>query len=264
MSLADYSRIRVSREGRILRLALAGTTPMNAVDGPMHAELARVFLDAQDDDESDLVVLTGQGRAFCAGGDMAWFREHIEDPRTFRAIGPEAKRIVTSLLDLEKPILCRLNGAAAGLGATIALLCDVVVAADTASIGDPHVRAGLVAGDGGAVIWPQLIGFARAKELLMTGEMLGAARAAELGLVNHVVAAADLDAKVAEIAGKILANPRWAVRWTKTVANVPLRALAAQLSDAALAYETLTNLTADRREAVEAFVAKRRPEFTGE
>ena len=259
-----YSRIRFQRDGRILTVSLAGTTPMNAVDAAMHHELSRVFLDAQDDPDSDLVVLTGSGRAFCAGGDAAWFQEHLRDPKTFRAIAPEAKRIVTSLLDLEKPIVCRLNGAAAGLGATIALLCDVVVASEAAVIGDPHVKVGLVAGDGGAVIWPQLIGFARAKELLMTGEMLTAARAAELGLVNHVVPAEQLDARVADVCAKILANPRWAVRWTKTVANIPLRALAAQLSDAAVAYEILTNLTEDRREAVNAFIERRKPNLTGE
>ena len=230
----------------------------------MHHELSRIFLDAQDDPESDLIVLTGAGRAFCAGGDTTWFKTHIEDPASFRALGPEAKRIITSLLDLEKPILCRLNGAAAGLGATIALMCDVIIASDKAVVGDPHVKVGLVAGDGGAIIWPQLIGFARAKELLMTGEMLTAERALALGLINHVVPADQLDAKVAEVADRILANPKWAVRWTKTTANIPLRALAAQLLDAAMAYELLSNSLSDRREAVAAFVEKRAPNLTGE
>ena len=260
----SYERIRFRRDGAILHVIIDGPNPVNAVDEIMHLELSRVFLDAQDDPDSDLIVLTGEGKAFCAGGDASWFRKQVEDPRTFRAIAPEAKRIVTSLLDLEKPIICRLNGAAAGLGATVALLCDVVVAAENAVIGDPHVKVGLVAGDGGAIIWPQLIGFARAKELLMTGEMLGARQAFDLGLVNHVVPAGELDAKVAEIAAKILANPRWAVRWTKTVANIPLRQLAAQLSDPAIGYEILSNMTEDRREAVSAFLEKRAPKFTGE
>ncbi len=262
--LTNYSRIRFSRNGRILTVALSGTNPVNAVDALMHQELARVFLDAQDDNDSDLIVLTGEGRAFCAGGDTTWFKQQIDDPKNFRAITPEAKRIVSSLLDLEKPIICRLNGAAAGLGATIALLCDVVVAIDTAVIGDPHVKVGLVAGDGGALIWPQLIGFARAKEYLMTGEMLTAKHAEQIGLINHVVPAGELDAKVSEIAEKILANPRWAVRWTKTVTNQPLKALSAQLSEAAVAYEILSNLMADRREAVAAFVEKRKPNYSGE
>ena len=148
-----YERIVATRNGRILTLTLTAPNPVNAVDGEMHHELSRIFLDAQDDPDSDLVVLTGAGRAFCAGGDTAWFKTHIEDPASFRAIGPEAKRIVTSLLDMEKPILCRLNGAAAGLGATIALMCDVIIASDKAVVGDPHVKVGLVAGDGGAIIW---------------------------------------------------------------------------------------------------------------
>ena len=263
MEFSDYQRMRLTRRDRILTIAL-DNGKVNAVDGRMHKELARVFLDAQDDDGSDLVILTGTGRAFCAGGDMDWFMRHIEDPREFRAIAPEAKRIVTSLLDLEKPLICRLNGAAAGLGATIALLSDIIVAADTAAIGDPHVKVGLVAGDGGAIIWPQLIGFARAKELLMTGDMLPADEAARLGLVNYSVPAEELDAKVDEIAAKILGNPRWAVRWTKTATNLTLRELAVKLLDPAIAYETVTNMTADRREAVIAFMERRKPEFTGE
>jgi enoyl-CoA hydratase len=261
---SKYVRIIATRSGRILTLALTAPNPVNAVDAAMHHELSRIFLDAQDDPDSDLIVLTGAGRAFCAGGDTAWFKTHIEDQSSFRAIGPEAKRIITSLLDLEKPILCRLNGAAAGLGATIALMCDVIIASEKAVVGDPHVKVGLVAGDGGAIIWPQLIGFARAKEMLMTGEMLTADRALALGLVNHVVPPDQLDAKVGEIAGRILANPKWAVRWTKTAANIPLRALAVQLLDAAMAYELLSNTLADRREAVAAFVEKRPPNLTGE
>jgi enoyl-CoA hydratase len=261
--MTSYTRMSLSRADRVLTIALANG-PVNAVDQAMHDELARVFIAAQDDPDSDLVILTGEGRAFCAGGDTGWFKDLIDDPRRFRAIAPHAKRIVASLLDIEKPVICRLNGAAAGLGATLALLCDVIIAADTAVIGDPHVKVGLVAGDGGAVIWPQLIGFARAKEFLMTGDLIPAPKAAEMGLINHCVPAAELDAKVAEVAGKILANPRWAVRWTKTVANIPLKKLAAELSDAAVAYELLSNATEDRKEAVAALMEKRKAKFEGE
>ena len=112
----------------------------------MHHELACVFPAAQDDVDSDLIVLTGAGRAFCADGDTDWFRSQIEYPRRFRAIGPEARRIVTSLLDLEMSLLRRLNDAAAGLGATSALLGGLVIAADTVVIGDPHIKVGLMAG----------------------------------------------------------------------------------------------------------------------
>jgi enoyl-CoA hydratase len=263
MDFSRYQRIRANRDGRVLTLTLENG-PVNAVDAQMHHELSRIFLDAQDDADSDLVVLTGAGRAFCAGGDTAWFRQQIDDPRTFRAIAPEAKRIVSSLLDMEKPLLCRLNGAAAGLGATLALMCDIIVAADSAVIGDPHVKVGLVAGDGGAIIWPQLIGYAKAKELLLTGDMLRAPEAVALGLINYAVPAEALDAKVAELAGKVLGNPRWAVRWTKTVINVPLRELMVKLSDPAMGYEILSNMTDDRKEAVAAFIEKRAPTYTGD
>lgn len=256
-----YRTIRFERRGRVLRIALHRPEALNAIDETLHTELARVFLDAADDAASDVVVLTGSGRAFCAGGEAAWMQVMIDDPARFRAIAPHAKRIVTSLLDLEKPVVCRLNGAAAGLGATLALMCDVIVAARSAAIGDPHVRMGFVAGDGGAVIWPQLIGFARAKELLMTGEMLSAERAEQLGLVNHVVDDAELDAKVDAIAARLASGATWAIRWTKTVANIPLRKLAAELMDASVGYEMLSNLHPDHQEAVHAFVDKRKPRF---
>ncbi len=157
-----------------------------------------------------------------------------------------------------------MNGAAAGLGASIALLCDIIIADETALIGDPHVKVGLVAGDGGALIWPQLIGYARAKELLMTGDMLTASKALELGLINYAVPAAELDAQVDTLIAKLEANPKWAVRWTKTVANIPLRSLAAELMDASIGWETASNYLQDRREAVAALREKRAPKLSGE
>lgn len=263
MTFENYERLAFTREGRVLTVTIEGNA-VNAVDAAMHRDLARVFGDLQHDPDSDIIILTGRGRAFCAGGDFDWFEQQIADPRTFRDIGFEAKRIVSGLLELEKPIICRMNGAAAGLGATIALLCDVIVADENARIGDPHVKVGLVAGDGGAVIWPQLIGFARAKEFLMTGDLLTAKRAAEIGLVNYAVPAAELDAKIAELVEKIAGNPRWAVRWTKTVVNLQLKDIANKLMDASIAYEMASNTMADRKEAVRAFVEKRKPNLTGD
>ncbi|NNC72927.1 MAG: enoyl-CoA hydratase/isomerase family protein [Sphingomonadaceae bacterium] len=259
-----YSRFSFERDGAVLTAAFDSDHPVNGVDAAMHEELATLFTDLQRDAASDIIILTGRGRAFCAGGDFDWFEEQIENPAKFRAIAWEAKRIVTSLLDMEKPMLCRLNGAAAGLGATIALLCDTIVADEGALIGDPHVKVGLVAGDGGALIWPQLIGFARAKELLITGDMLSAQRAAEMGLINYAVPTEELDAKVGEIVAKLQANPKWAVRWTKTVANIPLRALAQQMMDASIGYESVSNTLEDRAEAVKAMMEKRAPDLSGE
>jgi enoyl-CoA hydratase len=143
-------------------------------------------------------------------------------------------------------------------------MCDVIIAEDTAKIGDPHVKVGLVAGDGGAVIWPALIGMARAKEMLLTGDMISGAEAARIGLINHAVPRGELDAKVTELAAKILSNPRWAVRWTKVVMNQQLRQTANLTMDAAIAYETLSNMAQDRAEAVAAFKEKRPMKLSGE
>jgi len=259
-----WERFTFERKDRILTAFITSAHPVNGVDEQMHTELALIFNCLQRDSGSDLIILSAKGRAFCAGGDFDWFEEQIDHPERFRAIGWDAKQIVVTLLQMEKPILCRMNGAAAGLGATMALLCDVIIADETAKIGDPHVKVGLVAGDGGALIWPQLIGFAKAKELLMTGDLIDAKEAQRLGLINYAVHASELDAKVDEIAGKILANPKWAVRWTKTTANIPLRALAAQLMDASIGWESASNYLSDRREAVAAFREKRAPKLTGE
>ncbi len=263
MNYEGYSRLRFDCVNRRLVVSISNG-PVNAVDHELHDEFARVFDEIQADPDCDLVVLTGAGRAFCAGGDMAWFQEMIDDPAGFRGIAPMGKKIVSDLLNLEKPIVCRLNGHAAGLGATIALMCDVIVADENAKIGDPHVKAGLVAGDGGAFIWPQLVGMARAKEMLLTGDMLSAKTAADWGLINYAVPTDELDAKVNELADKIQGNPRWAVRWTKTAMNIALRDHAVKVMDAAIAYEMLSNMTRDRQEAVSAFVQKRAPEFSGE
>jgi len=263
MDYLGYERLRFECDNRRLTVTIDNGA-VNAVDHLMHDEFARVFGEIQLDADSDLVVLTGAGNVFCAGGDMAWFQAMIDDPAGFREIAPAGKKIVSDLLNLEKPIVCRLNGHAAGLGATIALMCDVIVADESAKIGDPHVKAGLVAGDGGAVIWPQLVGMARAKEMLLTGDMVSAKTAAEWGLINYAVPSGDLDAKVNELASNIQGNPRWAVRWTKSAMNIALRDHAVKVMDAAIGYEMLSNMTADRQEAVKAFVEKRPPEFTGE
>ncbi|MDG1231175.1 MAG: enoyl-CoA hydratase-related protein [Pseudomonadales bacterium] len=264
MDFSSYETLQFERNDRVLTVILDGVGPANGVNEQMHIELARVFHDLNNDLDSDVIVLTGKGRAFCAGADMRFFEDMVEDPKKFRAILPDARRIINGLLELEKPLVCRMNGAAAGFGASIALMSDIIIADERAKIGDPHVKAGLVAGDGGAVIWPQLIGYARAKEYLLTGRLLTAAEAAEMGMINYAVPAEELDAKVDGIVQELLSSPRWAVRYTKTAINIPLRELATKITDAAVAYEMYTNLLVDRKEAVAAFQEKRPMNLTGE
>jgi len=264
MNFDDYETILFKRNDKVLTVTLDGVGPFNGVNEQMHIELGRVFHDLNNDPGSDIIILTGKGKAFCAGADMRFFEEMVEDPKKFRGILPDAKRIINGILELEKPLVCRMNGAAAGFGASIALMSDIIIADERAKIGDPHVKAGLVAGDGGAIIWPQLIGYARAKEYLLTGKLLSATDAATMGLINYAVPTEQLDEKVNEIVQELLFSPRWAVRYTKTVMNLPLRELATKITDAAVAYEMYTNLMVDRKESVAAFQEKRAPNLTGE
>jgi len=248
---------------RVLWIRLNRPERSNTVDDDLHHELSLVFEDADRDPDSDVVVLTGTARSFCAGGDAGWMEDKALNADGFRDILPDTKRIVFSQLQMEKPLLCGLNGAAAGLGASIALMSDMIVASDTAVIGDPHVKMGFVAGDGGPVIWPHLVGYARAKEYLLLGTMLKAEQAQQIGLINRVVPHDQLEAEVERLALQLARGPKWAIRWTKTVMNIPLRQAAQQLMDASVAYEMASNLTSDHREAVRAFIEKRKPSFTG-
>jgi enoyl-CoA hydratase len=214
-----------------------------------------------EDDHSDVVVLTGAGRAFSAGGDLAHLSDTAKRPELFDIDMRHAKRIVYAILALDKPLICRLNGHAVGLGATIALLCDVVFAADTAKIGDPHVNLGLVAGDGGAIVWPQRVGLARAKEYLMTGELVPAKKAEEIGLINHCVPASELDASVDGFCQRLLNGSTNAIRWTKVLLNLELRQIAHTLMDPGIAYEAVTVRSADYRDAVDALLNNSTPAY---
>lgn len=263
MNFDHYQTLAFERRGRVLQITMNRPDKLNAVDEVMHEELARVFVDASADPDSDIVVLTGAGRAFSAGGDIGWMQKMIEQPAAFEKTAREGKQIVHTLLACEKPVVARVHGPATGLGATLALFCDVIFMADSAQIGDPHVSVGFVAGDGGAVIWPQLIGYARAKEYLMTGKLMPAAEAARIGLVNHSVPAAELDARVAQFIQELSSGAIKAIKWTKMSVNIGLQQLANTILDASLAYEGLSNLTQDHQEAVNAFREKRKPVFTG-
>lgn len=236
---------------------------LNTADAALHEELSRVFFDIAADHGTDVVVLTGAGKAFCAGGDIKWLTSIAGDAQAFSIIAWEARRIIQGLLNLEKPVIARLHGPAYGLGATLALFCDLVFAAEEVMIADPHVVVGLVAGDGGTIIWPQLIGYARAKEYLFTGDPINASDAERMGLINRAVPIEQLDTAVYDMAERLARGATRAIAWTKATVNIGLRQVADAMLDAATSYEALSQLTADHKEGMAAFVEKRPPKFSG-
>ncbi len=262
-ALPALKTIEITREGRLLRMTFNRPDALNAINLQLHDDMAEAMLFAQVDTGSDVIVLTGAGRAFSAGGDLDHIEKNARNPHLFDHETRVAKRIVSTMLDIDKPVICRMNGHAVGLGATLALLCDVIFAAEGARIGDPHVSLGLVAGDGGAVIWAQRIGLTRAKEYLLTGELLTAAKAAEIGLVNHCVPADELDARVDAFCANLLKGATVAIRVTKILTNLELKRLATSLMDAGIAYESLSVRIADHLEGIQALKEKRLPRFIG-
>lgn len=264
MDTSRYETIGFARRGKALTVTLNRPDRLNAFDQRMHSELSQVFVDAAADDDSELIVLTGAGRAFSAGGDLDYMLRLRAEPRLFHQTIREAKRVVFSLLDCDKPVICKVNGDAMGLGTTLALLCDVTFAVDTARFGDPHNNVGLAAGDGGSVIWPQLIGYARAKHYLFTGELLGAGKACAMGLIHETATAEDLDRTVDNYVDRLLTMPMQSVRWTKQTVNIGLKQLAHSMMDAGMAYEALGARTDDHGEAIAAFREKRKPVFKGQ
>jgi len=267
--MTDYSRyefIKVEKEGKLATLTLNRPESLNAIHPPFHREIEDIWGDVARDTDINAIILTGAGRAFCAGGDVKGMdsRSDPDEARRFSLMTvSNARRMIQNMLMIEQPVIGAINGDAVGLGATIALFCDVVIAAERARFGDPHVKVGIVAGDGGAIIWPALIGVSRAKEFLMTGKLINAVEAERIGLVNHAVPQDEVMPKAKELAQELADGPTWAIRYTKVSVNKFLSEQVNLILDASLGLEMLTFNTADHKEATKAWVEKRKPQFKG-
>lgn len=234
MDYSGYKDILVERKGNILSLTLNRPDRLNAVTPNMHTELVKIFAAIRNDHEAEVVTITGAGRGFCAGADLNIFPKDREE---IDKVFSEAREILVNILEIDQPIISGVNGPAAGLGATLALFADIVIASDRARIGDTHVKIGLSAGDGGAVIWPILIGVNKAKELLMTGEILDAQEALRLGLINHVVPHDELDKAVMEMAEQLISGHTMAIKFTKKAVNLYIKWMLNQVFDYSCALE---------------------------
>jgi enoyl-CoA hydratase len=264
LSSENYKTMTVERrEGGVAVLTLNRPESLNAVNGTMHTELARFSIDYANDRDLRVLVITGAGRAFCAGGDFS-----PDDPVGSDPNGPdmwaESRQIVDHILECEKPIISAVNGYAMGLGATLALLADIVVVSSRSVIADTHVNMGIGAGDGGQLIWPYLIGVNRAKYYLMTGDRIVGKEAVDMGLASFFVEEdAQLLPKALEIADKLAGGAPQAIAASKVAVNAYLRSISSMVMPIGLRYEQNTMRSKDHQEAIAAFQEKRAPRFTG-
>jgi 2-(1,2-epoxy-1,2-dihydrophenyl)acetyl-CoA isomerase len=252
--------IETTRDGTVLTVALNRPDKLNAFDAAMHKAFAGALKEAADPDVR-AVVLTGSGRGFCVGQDLAELREGERDVAAL--LRERWNRHVLGLRSLEKPVLAAVNGAAAGAGLSLACACDLRIAADSAAFVPAFVNVGLVPDTGGSWLVPRLLGYARAFEWMCSGRKIGADEALAWGLVSEVVPTDDVLSRTLERAGELAALPTRAIAMSKRLFE---RAGSSRLEDH-LELEAQLQLAATRTEdfaeGVAAFLEKREPGFSG-
>lgn len=259
------------RDGSILTITLNMPEKRNPIsDVAVVDALCNAFEEADRDISVRCVILTGAGTAFSAGGDLKQMRPDSGGLRSGNPVETRRnykygiQRLPLMFQALEVPVVAAVNGHAIGAGLDLATMCDVRVAAESAKFAESFVKLGIIPGDGGAWLLPRIVGFSRATELALTGEMIDAAEALKIGLVSHVVPDADLLTKAREIAAKIAANPPHAVRMTKRLLREGQMADLKNILEMSAAMQSLAHNTRDNDEAINAFIEKRAPVFTGE
>lgn len=266
MTYDGYNKLLVELRGSIA-VGTMNEPPMNPVGLELDAEILRFLREADADDNVRVIVLTGAGeKAFSAGGDINWMKQDLEKPTRphwSRVSLPLVKNMLQAVMNLRKPLITRVNGHAMGLGATLAVLSDISVMVEDAKIADTHVKVGLAAGDGGALLWPLLMGFANARRYLLTGDVLTGRQAAELGLISVAVPRSELDSVAFGYAERLASGATQAINGTKMAINMLLRNLTDNLIEAHYSMEAYSAFSEDHGEAVNAFLEGREPKFTG-
>jgi enoyl-CoA hydratase len=260
MQYTDYQHLRCQLRPNGVLLITLDRPPVNATDARMHWELTEVWRTLDADPAVRVALVTGAGKAFSAGGDIALLEELAGNPAAAVRTLREAADIVYNMINCDKPIISAINGVAVGAGLAVALMADISIIADTARFTDGHLRLGVGAGDHAAIIWPLLCGMAKAKYYLMTAEFIDGREAERIGLVSLCVPAAELMTKADEVATRLAEGPQSAVRLTKRALNGWLR-VAAPIFDSSLAYEMLNFLEPDVQEGLAAMKEKRPPRF---
>jgi enoyl-CoA hydratase len=245
MNPETYEFLRITIEHGVGFVELNRPEKLNACRTQDHAELSRMLREAQSDEAVACVIITGAGRAFCAGGDFSMVEQNSSDQMARLRTLEEARELVHAHLDLEKPVIAAINGVAVGAGAALALLCDFTIAERSARIADGHVPMGLAAGDGGMLTWPLASGMAKAKRYLLTGDFITAEEAERIGLITEVVADGESVPTARALAARLVAMPQTAMRYTKRALNQQLRATAMQSFELSIALEMLSKNTGE-------------------
>ena len=251
-------------EGAVGEITLTRPAVLNRFDMDLHEAFTGLLLDLRSRTDLRALVLASTGKVFSAGGDFELMLAAHADGATRTRMVDEGRLLFRLLADLPLPVVAALQGDAIGLGATVVLACDAVVASRTAAIADPHVAIGLVAGDGGCVVWPAAAGLLRAKRYLLTGDRLGAEDAWAMGLVTDLVDGPDAVLPAARaLAARLAALPPLAVQGTKRALNGMLQARAAEVLDLSFALEAASMASDDLVEAIDAFKERRAPRYQG-
>jgi enoyl-CoA hydratase/carnithine racemase len=246
----------VEADGPVRVITMNNPDMRNAFIDPLHEAMRNIWYQISRDRGARAVVLTGAGSAFCAGGNVPGFIRDYDDPEHRRQSLRDAQRLVDEMLRFHLPVVAAVNGPAVGLGASVAVTCDIVLIAESTYIADTHVNIGLTAGDGGAATWPLLIGMLRAKEYLLTGERIPAALAVEFGLANRVVADDQLMPEALALAHKLSALPPQSLQETKRALNVHLQQAVASVLPFALSAEAESFATPEIKATIEKFSKK--------
>jgi enoyl-CoA hydratase len=239
--------LTVEADGPVRTVVLNRPEHLNAVDRDLHAALAGVWRGIAADQQARVVVVTGAGTAFSAGGDLDWITSFLDDPAARDESLREGAEIIDEMLRFPLPVISAVNGAAVGLGCSLAVLSDIVLISEDAYLADPHVAVGLVAGDGGAALWPLLTPIMRTREQLFTGDRIPAALAVEVGLASRTVPADELLPEATRLANRLAALPPAALQGTKRVVNMHLSRALSGAVQAGFAAEQVSMQSEDHR-----------------
>ncbi len=261
MDYSKYEHLLIDVKDRIALVTINRPDKLNATNARLHWELSKIWLDLAEDEDVRVIVITGAGRAFSAGGDFKVLEEGMGNADVVVQLFKEDRDIVHNMINIDKPIISAINGHAVGAGCAVALMADISIAGESARIIDGHIILGVVAGDHAALIWPLQVGMAKAKLYLLTGEALDGTEAERIGLISKVVPDEELMPTAMAYADKLAKGPAQAIQWTKQALNQWLRQAAITSYDYSAALEMLGFMGPDVREGLAALKEKRPANF---